>query len=421
VARLQLSITALNETGYGVGQKAGQTLTVARTAPGDQVLVSKPQSADRWSRADLLQVVHPGPDRVTPPCPAFSQGCGGCQWQHLSYPAQAAWKQKNLSHLLRSQAGYKGELHPLVLATALQGYRNKLSLKNALGKLVFVPEFDGSTLAPSECAVQTPALQAAWAALQGIRVPMVIEQLHLRSNAAGQVGLHAFVREEKGVDAALRQLWAACGWAHGLGATSRKGYRAVAGEPVLAQTLGRITWLLPHNGFFQTNAVMADALLALVTREAKAGRTNRLLDLYCGAGFFGLALADLAHEVVGIEEHPQSVAAAEASARHSGLTNTRFLAGDLGAVLATLEKPALATNSAEIAVVDPPREGLLPRAVEALVARAPQRVVYVSCHAPSLARDYKLLAKAGYRGVSCTAVDLFPHTSHLETVMTLER
>jgi 23S rRNA (uracil1939-C5)-methyltransferase len=72
-------------------------------------------------------------------------------------------------------------------------------------------------------------------------------------------------------------------------------------------------------------------------------------------------------------------------------------------------------------VVDPPREGLLPRALDTLVARAPKRLVYISCYAPSLARDFKVLAKAGYRGVSVTPVDMFPHTSHLETVMTLER
>jgi 23S rRNA (uracil1939-C5)-methyltransferase len=190
----------------------------------------------------------------------------------------------------------------------------------------------------------------------------------------------------------------------------------VAGEAVLTQTVAGTTWLIPHNGFFQTNEPLAVVLLGLVRTEAKATKADRVLDLYCGAGFFGLALAADAKEVVGIEENPQSVEAAGASALHSGIANARFLVGDLGAVLANLPRVA-----GEIAVVDPPREGLLPRALEALIARSPKRIVYVSCYPQSLVRDFKALAAAGWRGVSCTPVDMFPHTSHLEVVVTLER
>jgi tRNA/tmRNA/rRNA uracil-C5-methylase (TrmA/RlmC/RlmD family) len=412
-----LTITSLNEYGYGVGQKAGQTITVARTAPGDQVLIGPPKSADRWTSADLVKVVQPGPGRVPPPCPAFNQGCGGCQWLHLDYAVQTLWKEKNLNALLRSRAGFAGRMHPLVTMVSPGGYRNKLSLKNQGGHLVFVPETDEKPLAPAGCLVQTPALQTAWAALKGTTVPPGIEQLHLRSNERGQVGLHAFVKDgSAGLEAALKVVFSACPEAVGLGATGRSGYRLVAGEPALAQTIGPTTWLIPHNGFFQTNGPQAGALLDLVRREARVTKADRVLDLYCGAGFFGLALAPGAKEVVGIEENPQSVEAAGASARASGLGNTRFLAGDLGAVLATVDRVP-----GEVAVVDPPREGLLPRALELLVARAPKRIVYISCYPQSLVRDLKALAKAGWKATSCTPVDMFPHTSHLETVVTLEK
>ena len=413
---LPLVISSLNEAGFGVGQKAGQWLTVARTAPGDHVTVGPPRDAGRWSSAELMRVVRPGPDRVEPGCQGFVQGCGGCQWLHLAYPAQVAWKEKNLAGVLRSRAGYTGPVHPMISMARPEAYRNKLSLKNVSGRLVFVPEFDGTSLAPRDCLVQTPVLQAAWARLRALSVPAGVEQLHLRSNAAGQVGLHAFVRDGVGLDAALGVLREACPGAVGLGVTSRRGYRVAAGAAALAQTIGATTWLIPHNGFFQTNQTLAGELLALVRRELGATGNDRVLDLYCGAGFFGLALAPEAREVVGIEENPQSVEAATASAAHSGIGNARFLAGDLGRLLATL--PAA---PAETAVVDPPREGLLPEALRALVARAPQRIVYVSCYPPSLARDYKVLARAGWRGTSCTPIDMFPHTSHVEAVLTLQR
>jgi 23S rRNA (uracil1939-C5)-methyltransferase len=226
-----------------------------------------------------------------------------------------------------------------------------------------------------------------------------------------------FVKEGvAGLEGALKALLAGVPGALGLGATGRSGYRLVAGEASLVQTLGSTRWLIPHNGFFQTNEPQAGVLLDLVRREARATKADRVLDLYCGAGFFGLALAPLVKEVVGIEENPQSVAAAEASARASGRTNTSFLAGDLGAVLDRVERAP-----SEIAVVDPPREGLLPRARDLLIARAPKRIVYISCYPQSLARDLKALFAAGWKGVSATPVDMFPHTSHLETVVTLER
>jgi len=409
---IAVTITALNENGYGVGQKAGQTVTVARTAPGDQVM-AVPRSSARWTAADLVKVTKPGPDRVASNCAAFDQGCGGCQWLHLAYPAQLSWKEKNLTALLRTKAGYKGAIHPIVAMEIPEAYRNKLSLRAGGGRFVFMPETEGESLSPRDCLVQTPALQAAWKTLRGYQVAPGIDQLHLRSNAAGQVGLHAFVGE-KVTDAVLRDLLEAVGGI-GMGATTRQGYRVV-GEASLVQTLGATKWNIPHNGFYQTNEPLAGALLDLVSRETRLSANDRLLDLYCGAGFFGVALAAQSSEAIGIEENVQSVEAATANAARAGAANARFVVGDLGAVLAGI--PAAAR---EVAVVDPPREGLLPRALEAIIARAPRRLVYVSCSPASLARDLKVLLASGWRGTSCTPVDMFPHSSHLEVVVTLER
>ncbi len=414
---LPLTITVLNENGYGTGQKGGQTISVARTVPGDQVLIGPPHGAERWTRADLLSVTKGGPDRVPSGCRAFERGCGGCQWLHLAYPAQLAWKEKQLASLLHTRLGFRGKVHPLVAMTEPLGYRNKLSLKNQAGKLVFVPETDETPLAPDTCQVQTPALQAAWKRLRSWRVPLGIEQLHLRSNAQGQVGLHAFAKDRTPAsDAALKELLAICPGAVGMGVTRHGSYHLVTGEAALSQTLGGLTWLIPHNGFFQTNEVQAGALLDVVRREARVTRSDRVLDLYCGAGFFGLALAATAHDVVGIEENSQSVEAALASARRSGIEQVRFLAGDLGAVLATVD-----VFPSEVAIVDPPREGLLPHALEALKTRRPRRIVYVSCYPKSLVRDVKDLVAAGWKTTACTPIDMFPHTSHVETVVTLER
>ena len=415
------TITTLNEAGYGVGQTGGQFVAVARTAPGDVIVSSPTATRERWTHATLGQVVKPGPDRVVPPCPAFDRGCGGCQWQHLTYSAQLTWKEKTLAGVLRGRGGFTGRMNP-ILASPTEGYRNKLSLKNENGRAVFVPEWEG-TLSPAECRVQTPALQKAWAFLRTQRLPRGVEQLHLRSNALGQVGIHVFANRHGTKDFEFLQLVPGFVGA-GVTLPSSKGnpgtvYQSWGPEAFLKQTCevgpGRLVeYLVPHNGFFQTNETQAQTLLEVVRREARGG--SRLLDLYCGSGFFGLALAQDFAEVVGLEVNVQAVEAAKQSALLSGVKNASFLAGDLGPSLAVLSRAP-----EEVAVIDPPREGLLPRALEALTARSPRRLVYVSCYPASLARDLKHLTAAGWKARTCTPVDMFPHTSHVEAVVTLER
>ncbi|NNM53978.1 MAG: class I SAM-dependent RNA methyltransferase [Spirochaetales bacterium] len=433
------TITTLNEAGFGVGQTGGRFVAVARTAPGDVVVTGPLASRERWTHAALVQVVKPGPDRVTPPCPAFERGCGGCQWQHLSYPAQAAWKEKTLAGVLRGRGGFTGKLNALVLS-ATEGYRNKLSLKNENGRAVFVPEFEG-TLSPAECRVQTAALQKAWAFLRTQRLPRGVDQIHLRSNELGQVGVHVFANRHGTAGFEILRLIPGFVGA-GVTLPTKTGpavhpigggtYQVWGGDAYLRQSvtvaaengpspagaLGsgprQLSYLVPHNGFYQTNETQASALLDVVRREV--GQKGRLLDLYCGSGFFALALADLFDEVVGIEVNAHSVEAARQSALLSGVKKAQFLVGDLGAVLAQL-----APAKDEVAVIDPPREGLLPQALAALTERAPRRLVYVSCYPVSLARDLKRLAAAGWKARSCTPVDMFPHTSHVEAVLTLER
>lgn len=417
-----VTITSLSDLGYGIAQKAGQTLSVARTSVGDQVQVGPADKPGKWSSAPLLRVVKPGPDRVDPPCEAFVRGCGGCQWLHLDYSSQHHWKEKNLLQLLRTRAGFSGSYSGLVSAATIeqpvpQGYRNKFSLKNDRHRFVLVPETGEHPLSPQTCFVQTRALQQAWEVLKSWTVPEGIDQVHLRSNDQGQVGVHAFVNDgAKGLDAHLGTLLKLLPQAVGIGATSRHGYRVVAGEGTLTQRIGELQWLVPHNGFFQTNSVMAERLLELVAKQAAAKGSDTILDLYCGTGFFGLAFAGNVQRVVGIEENPQAVLAARQSAQVSGLSQTEFHVGDLGTVLS-----GLPVSGHEIVVVDPPREGLLPGAVAALSARKPERIVYVSCYPPTLARDLKALVKEGWRTRSAGAVDMFPHTSHVEAVVTLTR
>ncbi len=140
---------------------------------------------------------------------------------------------------------------------------------------------------------------------------------------------------------------------------------------------------------------------------------DRLLDLYCGAGLFGLTLAGKLREVLGVEEWAPAVRDAEASARLNDLGNAGFVAGAVERVLPRLQ------GRWELAVLDPPRRGCAPEALQALAELRPRRIVYVSCHPGTLARDCKLLVEHGYVVEHAETVDMFPHTHHVEAIVVL--
>jgi 23S rRNA (uracil1939-C5)-methyltransferase len=144
------------------------------------------------------------------------------------------------------------------------------------------------------------------------------------------------------------------------------------------------------------------------------GREDRLLDLYCGAGAFALPLASEIAEVVGVEEHPGAIADARATAAENAIANARFEVGQVERVLERL------AESFDAIILDPPRRGCHPRALDALLHLAPARLVYVACHPATLARDLKILVAGGYRVTSVQPVDLFPQTPHIESVCLLE-
>jgi 23S rRNA (uracil1939-C5)-methyltransferase len=190
--------------------------------------------------------------------------------------------------------------------------------------------------------------------------------------------------------------------------------QGVIGADHVIEEIEEISFRLQPNTFFQVNVAAARTLLRLI-RERLGEQRAALLDLYCGAGVFTLPLAAHAEHITGIEEHRAAIADAEANAADNGIRNARFIAGHVERALADMDESIAA------AVLDPPRRGCHPKALEALVRLAPSRIVYVSCHPGTLARDLKQLVAGGYRVVSVQPVDLFPQTAHIESVTLLVR
>jgi 23S rRNA (uracil1939-C5)-methyltransferase len=186
---------------------------------------------------------------------------------------------------------------------------------------------------------------------------------------------------------------------------------SLAGRTYITEELLGRRFRISAGSFFQVNTEMAEVLVQTVRQYLDPRGDETLLDAYCGVGTFGLCLADAVGLVVGVEANPVALDDAEENA--AAVENVVFYEGTVGAALPVLEEEI------DIAVLDPPRQGLEPEALEGLVDRAPSRIAYVSCDPATLARDVRRLQEAGYRLVEVQPVDMFPQTYHIEAVALL--
>ena len=195
-------------------------------------------------------------------------------------------------------------------------------------------------------------------------------------------------------------------------------YRTLWGEDILTDTLCGHSFRLSIPSFYQVNRDQAEGLYRKAVEYAGLTGTELVLDLYCGAGTITLTMAGKAKKVIGAEIISAAVENARDNAADNGVENVEFFCGDAGDTALKLAGEDL---HPDVICVDPPRKGLAPEVIDAMVRMGPQRIVYVSCDPATLGRDVKLLAQRGYQAVRAAAVDLFPGTAHVETVVLLSR
>ncbi len=390
----------------------GHVLFVPYAAPGDHVRAHVVERRRGWMRAEVRAVHAAGPDRTAPRCPLFGR-CGGCQWQHVTPAAQRAAKAAVVAEQLARLGGLRdAAVRPVRAAADAWGYRARITLVADGRRLGFWRARSHELVEIDECAIADPALVAhlgvarAWAAT--LRVAPARVTL---ARAPGGVVLVAAVRARPTpVDvAATERLLAGTGSVRGAVLTGG-GVRLVVGDPHLRVAVEPDLALeIPADAFTQVHPA-ANLLLVAAVLELGAFRPGmRALDLYSGAGNFALPLARRGVAVVGIERAAVAVEAARANAARLGL-EARFLCDAVAPALLRLPPDHL-----DAVVLDPPRTGAA-EVVGPLVARRPDRIVYVSCDPATLARDAGTLAAGGYRLGRVQPIDVFPQTYHIETV-----
>jgi 23S rRNA (uracil-5-)-methyltransferase RumA len=391
---------------------------------------------EAWARIE--RVLRPAPERTPSACPAYGH-CGGCVMQHLAYRAQVAWKSARVAAALGP--GARERMQPAVASPRPLAYRNqaKYVYGRRDGRAVLGAYAPRSHVLVdlAGCRVVEPPLDEVAGILRGLLETAAVEPFDehrrtgllryvvMRRNAEGAVLVTLVTGQGSwpGGAALAAALRAAAPAVVGVvqnvndsGGNVLFGNDSVvlAGRDSLAELVSGVRVQLGPRAFLQLNREVA-ALAYGQIRAAVAGlgRLGRVVDVFAGVGAVAFALADLADEIIAIEQNPTATAAGARAAADAGVSNVRFVTADAAAGLAAI-------SGADLVVLNPPRAGVGPAACAAVLALRPRAIAYLSCNPVSLARDLATLSAGGLELQSIIPLDMLPHTTHVETLTFLQ-
>lgn len=436
-----VTITGYSTEGMGITRVEQQVVFVHGAVRGEVCVIRILKVLKNVAFAKVEEIVEPSAWRVPSDCPNFP-ACGGCDFRHLAYPEELEAKRLRVQDALRRIGGVDIEVTEILGSEEITGYRNKSQFPiSPAGKAGFYRARSHDVIPTTECLLQTKQAGAIAKAvedyMQAFHVPAyqektgkgLLRHIYVRTNSKGEALVCLVVNGKKlpNETELVERIRAACADTVGvvLNTNTRDTnvilgdtYRTLWGEDTLLDTLCGLTYRLSIPAFYQVNRPQAQRLYEKAVELADLTGTETVLDLYCGAGTITLVMAGKAKKAIGAEIVPEAIVNAKENAVRNGVENVEFFCGDAGDIAAKLAKEKLRPD---VVVVDPPRKGLSEDVIAAIHTMSPDRVVYVSCDCATLARDVKRFAEVGYELQTATAVDMFPRTSHVETVARLNR
>lgn len=442
---ITLEITDMTAEGNGVGRQGGMAVFVPFAAPGDTLKVRIVKVLKSFCYGKLEKILTPSPSRIAPDCPAFGR-CGGCVFRHLSYDMELTVKEGWVRENLRRIGGIQVEMPPILPSPQVDRYRNKAQIPLGQGEDgPFCGFYAGRShrIAPcDDCLLQPEEFSAITQAVldfaRSYRLPVYDEEtgtgllrhIYLRkAQTTGEIMLclvataNRLPHSGQLVSSILAQFPQVTTMVLNLNRSKTnvilgRDNIVLSGKGMITDNLCGVDVDISPLSFYQVNHGASELLYREAARMAGLTGSEVLLDLYCGTGTIGLSMAKSCSRLIGVEVVQDAVNNALQNATRMGLTNAQFLCGDAGQAAAQLAKEGV---QPDVVIVDPPRKGCEPEALEAICQMAPARIVMISCNSATAARDLKYLESQGYRTVEAQAVDMFPRTAHVECVVLLTR
>lgn len=442
-----VDITDMGQDGEGIGKVEGYTLFVKDAVIGDRVQVKMMKAKKSYGYARLLEILIPSPDRVDPRCPCARQ-CGGCQIQALSYASQLKFKEEKVRSCLERIGGFERiPLQPVIGMESPYRYRNKAQFPIGRGK-------DGRpvagfyagrthTIIPQEDCVlgireNQSILEVVLGFMEEYSIPAyreedgtgLVRHVLIRSGFATRELMVCLVINGEALPKAqvlverLKDIAGIASISLNIN-TARTNVilgdrvEVLWGKPYIEDVLDGVRYQISPLSFYQVNPIQTRELYRKALQYAGLHGTETVWDLYCGIGTISLFLAGQAGHVYGVEIVPPAIEDARKNAQLNGIENAEFFVGKAEEILP--RKYQEEQISADVIVVDPPRKGCDSAVLETMLQIRPKRIVYISCDPATLARDLKILCQGRYKLQKVQPVDMFPHTTHVETVCLLLR
>lgn len=440
-----VTITDMNNLGYGICRIDGTVVFVRHGVTGDVCDIKIIKAAKTYSVAIITNLSSPSDKRLDSRCGAFRR-CGGCRFCNISREYELQLKRSFVEAAMK-KAGIDITVNPVLTDGRRERYRNKAEYpiaEDENGHLCsgFYAEKSHTVISSDDCLLSPKqfsditreflslAEKAGLRAYNEISGSGILRHLYLRyAEESGEIMVGIVtaaknVPELKSVTSALVEKFPDIKTVvHNINTDKTnvilgRENRVLYGAGVIRDKLCGLNFAISLPSFYQVNRSCAELLYSLGAEKCGFDKNDTVLDLYCGIGTIGLSVAKRVKKVIGIEIVPEAIENAKANAKANNIENAEFFPADAADARRLLNARGIQPSAV---IIDPPRKGCAPEVIEYISEISPEKVLYISCNADTLARDIAVFNRFGYRHSDVTPVDMFPLTGHVECVAVLKK
>lgn len=399
-----IKITSLDHYGRGIGRLNDKIIFIDNALVDDVVSVEIINEKKNYYEGKITEYINKSNNHVKPNCPYYDL-CGGCNIMHMPYDNQLEFKYNKVKEILSKFADVKMDINEII-SSEEYNYRNKVTLQ-VNGKCGFYKRNSNEIISVDNCLISNKKINKVITKFRSISLNK-INQIVIKSTDLNEVMVVIYVNDSIKESSIINELKSV---SNSIIIKDKEGYRTIYGSDFIKEKIGDYYFNISADSFFQVNTKQAYKMYEIVKKYI--GKSNKLLDLYCGTGTIGIYVSSIANKVIGVEINKYAIEDANNNALLNNVSNIEFICNDVNKSINDFDK-------IDSIVVDPPRSGLDAITINSILDINPNKIVYVSCDPVTLARDIKLL-KDSYEVKEVTPLDMFPNTYHVECIVLLEK